>query len=158
MTTTTPRSTTHDGFVLERTYPASAARIFAAFATLEAKRQWFNGPDDCEPEEYSLDFRVGGREYLKIAMPDGGPVFTYDSVFQDIIEDERIIHTYEMQMDGARISVSVATVELTSSSSGTTLTLTEAGVYLDGLDTNEQRRGGTEEFLDSIAKYLEANA
>jgi uncharacterized protein YndB with AHSA1/START domain len=156
MTTTTPRTTTHDGFVLERTYPASAARIFAAFATIEAKAQWFSGPEDVDPEEHTLEFRVGGREYLKIAIPDG-PVFTFDSTYQDIVPDQRIVYTYEMQMDSQRISVSVATVELTPDGSGTKFTITEHGVYLDGLDTNEQRRDGTSEIFDTLAKYLQAN-
>ena len=38
----------------------------------------------------------------------------------------------EMYADGARISVSVATIEFTGSGSGTQLTWIEQGVYLDG--------------------------
>ena len=33
----TERSVIHDTFVIERTYPASSSRVFAAFASREAK-------------------------------------------------------------------------------------------------------------------------
>ena len=34
------RSVLHDTFVIERTYPASPSRVFAAFTTKEAKDAW----------------------------------------------------------------------------------------------------------------------
>lgn len=36
----TARSVTHDKFTIERTYPATPARVFAAFASAEAKASW----------------------------------------------------------------------------------------------------------------------
>jgi hypothetical protein len=59
-----------------------------------------------------------------------------------------------MKMDGQRISVSLATVEIAGTPGGTKLVLTEQGAFLDGLDTNDQRREGTEQFLDSLAAFL----
>jgi uncharacterized protein YndB with AHSA1/START domain len=35
------RNTRHDTFVIERTYPASPARVFNAWADPEAKARWF---------------------------------------------------------------------------------------------------------------------
>ena len=35
------RSTEHSTFVVERTYPASPARVFAAWADPAAKARWF---------------------------------------------------------------------------------------------------------------------
>ena len=46
------------------------------------------------------------------------------------------------------------TIELRKSAGGTDFTLTEQGVYLDGLDNSAQRRQGTEELLDALAKSL----
>ena len=57
-------------------------------------------------------------------------------------------------MNGRRISVSVATVELRPGAGGTDFTLTEQGVYLDGLDHPAQRKEGTEQLLDALAKTL----
>jgi hypothetical protein len=53
--------------------------------------------------------------------------------------------------------VSVATLEFTKSDAGTTLTWTEQGVYLDGIDGEQApalRIGGTNELLDALALYL----
>src|ERR1700690_3603714 len=102
------RSTTHSTFVIERTYDASPQRVFDAWADPAAKAQWFGPP---EKPDYSLDFRVGGREHLPVHAPDG-PTFTMDAVYQDIVPGHRIIHAYDMHMDGVRISVSLATIEV----------------------------------------------
>ncbi len=58
-------------------------------------------------------------------------------------------------MDGQRTSVSVATVELKATPAGTHLVYTEQGVYLDGLDTPDSRRSGTNSQLDNLATVLE---
>ncbi len=54
-----------------------------------------------------------------------------------------------------RISVSVATVEFQAAGAGTKLTMTEQGVFLDGLDTPAEREHGTGELLDTLATYLQ---
>lgn len=56
------RSTHHTTFVIERSFAASPAQVFAAWATPEAKARWFAGPPDKWNETHrELDFRVGGR-------------------------------------------------------------------------------------------------
>ena len=39
------RSATHATFVIERTYDASPARVFAAWADRSAKGRWFGPPE-----------------------------------------------------------------------------------------------------------------
>jgi len=85
----------------------------------------------------------------------GGPVFTYEAFYQDIVPNERIVTTYAMQKDGTPISASVTTMELAPEGSGTRLTLTEQGAYLDAIDTPEIREGGMRDLLDSLASYLQ---
>jgi uncharacterized protein YndB with AHSA1/START domain len=155
----TERPVIHDTFVIERTYPAPASRVFAAFASKEAKDAWGDtgdvtepGADDSGPE---LDFRVGGRERFGFGYQ--GISYRYDARYYDIVPDQRLIYSYEMYADGARISVSVATIEFAAETGGTTLTWTEQGAYLDGFDgadAAQLRREGTAEMLDGLAKYL----
>ena len=114
----TDRSVTHATFVLERGYDASPARVFAAWADPAAKARWFAGPEEWGPDEFELDFRVGGREVSR-GGPQGGPVHRYEARYQDIVADERIVYSYWMHMDETLISVSVATVELQAEGSGT---------------------------------------
>ena len=101
------RSVTHATIVVERTYDAAPARVFAAWADPAVKVRWFAGPDDWEPGDYELDFQVGGRERIR-GGPPGGPVHIYDAIYRDIVPDQRIILTYDMSLDETRISVSLA--------------------------------------------------
>ena len=147
------RSATHSTFVIERKYDASPTRVFAAWADLNAKGQWF-GPGG--EREHELDFREGGREHFEAAVE--GAVYSYDALYEDIVRDERIVYTYNMHRDGVRISVSVTTVELLAEGDQTHLRYTEQGVFLDGEDKPELREHGTKEILDKLGGALTQGA
>jgi uncharacterized protein YndB with AHSA1/START domain len=149
----TQRNVTHATFVIERDYPASSARVFHALADPKAKARWFVGPDDLNDGRFEMDFRVGGREFNS-GGPKGGPVYTYNALYQDIIENERIVYTYDMHLDDQRISVSLTTIEIKPRSGGTRLVLTEQGAYLDGFDDPKMREHGTAELLDALGAEL----
>ena len=148
------RSTvTHDTFVIERTYSAPVAQTFRAWTDPLLKARWFAGSPEALGATYELDFRVGGREVNR-GGPPGGPVYTYEAEFRDIVPEQRIVYTYEMHADDARISVSVATILFSSHDATTQLVITEQGVFLDDLDTVHQREEGTRSLLDSLAAIL----
>ena len=150
----TTRSVTQASFTLERTYDASPARVFRAFADPAAKKLWFHGPEEWGPDEGTMDFRVGGRETSR-GGPPGGPVHAFDCHFNDIVPDERIVYAYGMYLDDVRISVSLATIELHPAGKGTRLVLTEHGAFLDGHDTVAQREAGTRELLEQLGRSLD---
>jgi uncharacterized protein YndB with AHSA1/START domain len=147
------RSATHSTFVIERNYDASQARVFAAWADLNAKGRWF-GPGG--EQEHELDFREGGREHFEASVE--GAVYSYDASYEDIVQDERIVYVYNMHRDGIRMSVSVTTVELRADGAGTHLRYTEQGVFLDGEDKPELREHGTMELLDKLGEALTKGA
>jgi len=153
----TERSVTHATFVIERTYPTSPARVFSAFASREAKMRWFAGPAEWSLSEHELDFRVGGRERVS-GGPKGGPRHIYEARFQDIVPNMRIISSYDMHLDDKRISISLATIELKPSGSGTHLIYTEQGAFLDGYDDAGSREHGTGELLDKLGTALAREA
>jgi len=142
------RSTTHATFVIERTYDAPRERVFSAWADQASKSRWF-GPG----EEHELDFRVCGSEHL-LARMDDGTAYSFDAVYQDIVEGERIIYSYDMHRDDVRISVSVTTVELLPSVEGTLLRFTEQGAFLDGEDSPDSREHGTGKLLEALGETL----
>jgi uncharacterized protein YndB with AHSA1/START domain len=145
---------THADFTLERTYPYPPARVFRAFADPTAKSMWFGGAGDgMKTEQTEFDFRVGGQERL-VTYIDDGPAFGFDARFEDIVENERIVTTYSMTVDGRRMSVSVSATEFLAADGGTRLVVTEQGTFLDGLDTNAQREHGTGELLDALGRAL----
>src|SRR5437868_6413386 len=95
----TERSAKHATFSLERTHDASPARVFAAWSTAEAKSKWFGSPEgEWVSTPYELDFRVGGRERAG-GGPPGGPTYLYEATYHQIIENERLITSYEMHAD-----------------------------------------------------------
>jgi uncharacterized protein YndB with AHSA1/START domain len=149
----TERSSVHDTFVIDRHFKAAPGRVFNAFADQDAKAKWFGGPD-MKREDEVFEFREGGRESMVSVLGDGTR-FGYYVTYTDIVPDERIVYTYEMTMNGQRISVSVATLEMRSAEGGgTDFVLTEQGVYLDGLDNPGQRRQGTEDLMDALDASL----
>jgi uncharacterized protein YndB with AHSA1/START domain len=145
------RSVEHATFVVERRYEASPERAFAAWADQEAKARWFVDPD----AYLELDFRVGGRESSRGTAP-GGNAYTYEAIYQDIVPAQRIVSTYEMLLDGIRISVSLATAEFEPERDGTRLVFTEQGAFLDGYEMPARREQGMGSLLDSLGRWLQS--
>ena len=149
----TTRSVTHTTFVIERTYPVPPKRVFAAFADLELKERWFSTPADWVDRHHSLDFRVGGHETNR-GGPPGEAVNRFEARYQDIVDGERIVYTYDLYADDRRMSVSLATIEFRPDGDGTHMTFTEQGAFLDGIDDPAQREHGTKLMLDGLGAVL----
>ena len=150
----TQRSTVHATFVVERTFPATPARVFKAFADETAKSRWFGGPPGWEQYEKAFDFRVDGTEVLVGKHPNG-MVSAFYGVYQDIVPDERIVYAYRMTLDGLPISASLATVEITPKGGQTQLKITEYGAYFDGYDDAGKREHGTNWLIDKLGETLD---
>jgi uncharacterized protein YndB with AHSA1/START domain len=149
-------SITHGSFTVERTYDVEPARVFHAWADPAAKAVWFGADGGAADKGHELDFRVGGREVNHGSFD--GDEYRYEALYHDIVEDDRIVYTYDMYKNDARISVSLGTVELQASGAGTKLTYTENTAFFDDADTAEQRQGGTEQMLDALGEALKAPA
>ncbi|GAA4584919.1 SRPBCC family protein [Planotetraspora phitsanulokensis] len=143
------RSVINTTFTLERVYDASPARVFAAWADPDAKGRWFAGP----AAEHELDFRVGGRELARGRGEDGS-VLTFESVYHDIIADQRIVCASVLMSGDDVATVSVTAVELSPEGEGTRLVLTEQGTFLDGHEQPAWREQGTLEQLTALEAEL----
>jgi uncharacterized protein YndB with AHSA1/START domain len=154
----TERSVNHTTFVIERTYPAAPSRVFSAWASAEAKAIWMDDPDfKSDGSATEVDFRVGGHERFGGLTPEGTS-YRYDATYYDIVPDHRIVYSYEMYSGDERMSVSLATVQITPDGAGTRLSYTEQGAFLDGIDKPEAREEGTAWLLDNLGKYLASQA
>jgi uncharacterized protein YndB with AHSA1/START domain len=149
----TNRSTVHDTFVIERSLAVKRELAFSAWASLEAKSQWFVGPPGWEQHVREQEFRVGGRERL-VGRHVNGKVSSFDARYYDIIPNERIVYVYEMHIDDKKISVSLATIEFKDQKGGTQIIITEQGTFLDGYDDVRSREHGTRILLDQYEKAL----
>ena len=145
------RYVTHASFTLERTYPVPAARVFTAWADPAAKARWFT-PEPGAGHE--LDFRIGGRE-VATGGPEGGPLMTFETLYRDIVPEQRIVYTSTLSAGADLMTVSLTTVEFTpGEDGGTRLVLTEQGAYLDGHEQPAWREEGTASQLDALAAEL----
>lgn len=145
--TDTP-AVTHATFTLEREYPAAPATVFAAWADPARKARWFAAPGS----EHELDFRVGGRELA--AGSHDGKRMTFHTTYQQIVPGERIVYTSTLGVDGEVVTVSLTSVVFTETRTGTRLTLTEHGAYLDGHEKPEWREQGTGDQLTALDREL----
>lgn len=154
----TDRNAQHATFVIERVFNARPEQVFHAWADPDARARWFAGPPGRWRETLrEHDFRVDGAERL-VGKWDSGTVTAFDARFQDIVPGCRIVFSYAMYLDGARISVSLATVELTPHADGTHMHYTEQGVFLDGYDDAGSREAGTQALLDRLHAELSVAA
>jgi uncharacterized protein YndB with AHSA1/START domain len=148
------RALAHSGFTLVRDYPVPVDRVWAAFSREDEKRAWFGDADAFERGEWAFDFRVGGRDVSEGAFHDG-PVSRYVATYADIVEHVRIVTTYDMWIDGAHMSTSLATYELEPTDDGTRLTHTEHGVFLDRFVADgPDRERGSRGILDLLGSHL----
>jgi uncharacterized protein YndB with AHSA1/START domain len=149
----------HSTFVIERSFPAAAGRVFAALADPARKRRWFVESEGFAVDSFEMDFRVGGFERSRFRfnastpVPEGTPCAN-DSVYLDIVANQRIVLAYTMTVGGKRISASQATFELRSAGTGTQLIFTEQAAFFEGADGPELRKAGWSQLLDRLGKEL----
>jgi uncharacterized protein YndB with AHSA1/START domain len=152
------RSVTHGTFVIERSYPNTPERVFAAFADPGKKRRWFAGGEGSEMEEFEMNFRVGGTERtmrrMGPATPFPGVALTNETYYEDIVPNRRVVFAYTMLLGDRRISASLATVEFVRTEKGTDLIFTDQGAYFESGDGPKMREGGWSKLLEGLTKEL----
>jgi uncharacterized protein YndB with AHSA1/START domain len=162
----TEKPVVHSTFAIERTYAAPPSRVFAAFADPARKRRWFVDGKSIVGEEYSADFRVGGIERSRFTFtggppgaPPAGTKMGNDTVYLDIEPNRRIVFAYAMLVGDRRMSVSLATVELSpSGDGGTRLVFTEQAAFFDPSDGARLREAGWNELLTRLEGSLGESA
>ncbi len=151
---TNERRLARAGFTLTRDYPVPVDRVWAAFAVEEEKMAWFGSADTYETGEWTFDFRVGGRDIAEGRFHDG-PLSRYVGTYTDIVDNNRIVTTYDMWLDGVHMSTSVASFEFEPSDAGTRFTHVEHGVFFDRFEADApNREAGSRGLLDALGAHL----
>jgi uncharacterized protein YndB with AHSA1/START domain len=150
---------THSTFVVERNYPQSPDRVFAAFSQPARKRRWY-AEGDHEIQEYEMEFRVGGNERLYYRFKEGHPIagseIKNESTYQDIVPEKRIVITQKMALNGKPVSITLVTLEFQASGTGTDLILTNQGTFVDWPDGAQMIEHGWRGLLENLGKHLAA--
>jgi uncharacterized protein YndB with AHSA1/START domain len=139
----------HSTFSLERDYDVPTDLVFAAWADPKAKARWFAGP----AAEHTLDFRVGGREWVRSSQGDGAAL-TFESIYHDIVNGARVVYSSTLSAGEILMTVSVTTVEFSPAGDGSRLLLTESGAFLDGHEQPSWREQGTASWLEALGAEL----
>ena len=71
------------------------------------------------------------------------------------LDVEWIVSSYDVCIDGRRMSVSLMTIELAPAGDGTLLIMTEQGAFFDGLDSSDHREEGALDSLNKLEAHLE---
>jgi uncharacterized protein YndB with AHSA1/START domain len=129
----TARSVTHATFHIERAYDAAPARVFHAFTDQEARSRWFFQVGAWTLHRHSGgETAVGAAESSAFSPPGADVVITNDSLYMDVVPDERLVFAYQMTVAGKPISASLATVEFRAEGQGTRELLEALAAELEG--------------------------
>lgn len=143
----------HDTIVFERTYDATPARVFEAFARPEARMRWGVASANVELVYDEADFRVGGLDIGRCG-PRGNLVYRVETRYADIVPQRRIVYSEVVLQDDNRLCFAQITVEFLPEGSGTRLVLTDQVAAFGGASMIAGHKAGHAGALDNLAIEL----
>lgn len=146
---------THASFTIERQFPQSPARVFAAWSDPATRQRWFVDGPNFAVSEYDQDFRVGGREKGRFSQ-DGKTFYYNDTIIWHIVPNELLMFSYTMSTDAGPFSASLATVEIRPKGKGSQLIFTEQAAFFDNADGAEMRKAGWIDLIDELVTIVAA--
>ncbi|MDH5447116.1 MAG: SRPBCC domain-containing protein [Gammaproteobacteria bacterium] len=147
---------------LQHTYKATPEQVFTAWCKPEALGQWF-GPHSHRCKVEKFDFTEGGQYQIRM-IPIGEDAdcegdSTQDSIcageFVEIIENQRIVMSFDWIENGAPLGDSLLTIELEPDGDGTKLTLIHE--RLPDEQIRNAHASGWQGSLECLQDYLSAN-
>jgi len=148
-------------FTIPLDLPLPPERVWPYFAERALREKWVRMPGPSRTASREFDFRVGGGEKLSNTFASGDQLETVEnrSVFVDIVENERIIFSYEAFVAGQLRWVALATVDLAPAADGTHLDWTEQYSFVRlstpaGVDDVKHLVGGTRLRLNGLVALL----
>lgn len=144
----------HRTTTLEKSFPVSPAKVFAAWADLDKRSQW-NSPSDEVTIRYTEDdFSVGGKD-VSLCLVGDQIMAEVVGVYHDIVHDERIIYTEIIKSgDGMVLGISQVSVDIAPSGTGTNMVVTLQTVALAGGEVLDEVAAGWTASLGMMEKVL----
>lgn len=144
----------HATIVVERSYAASPARLFAAFADPAARMRWGVPTKNVELVYDAADFRVGGLDISRCG-PRGKLIYQAEARYHDIIPGQRIVYTEVVRQGEFPLSFALITVDFEAAAGGSRLVLTDQVAAYGGASMVDGHRAGLEGALDNLTMELE---
>jgi uncharacterized protein YndB with AHSA1/START domain len=138
---------------IERTFKASAERVFDAWTSEEVMRRWWQAEQGWETSEAEVDLRVGGA--VRVVMRDpvrdvehgGGGAYT------EIERPRRLAFTWLWDGDTRRTLIEI---DLEEHDGATTVRFTHSGLWDE--QAVRSHEGGWGRILDNLARDLASDA
>jgi uncharacterized protein YndB with AHSA1/START domain len=143
-------SITHATIVMERIYNASPARVFDAWADVEARKRWSAPADDITILYEEADFREGGRDVSRCIEP-GTADYVAQVVYLDVRRNQRIVFAEDVRHGPKRVSAALISMELEAKGASTRLLLTMQIASFDGAEMERGYHFGWNAALDNLA-------
>ena len=127
---------------VETTVPASIDKVWRAYTSPDAIKQWNAASDDWHTTAATVDLREGGSFSSRMEAKDGSVSFDFAGTYTKIIAPRLIKYAF-----GDR----TAAVEFAETPEGVNVRVT-----FDAETTHplEQQRGGWQAILDNFARYV----
>jgi len=112
--------------VMTREFDAPRHLVWQAMMKPEFIRQWLYAPAGWEMTVCEGSEQVGGTFRWEWNGPDGNPALKIWGTNLEIVPNEKVVHTENMEMAGEHLGELIATVELTDKNKRTSLKMTLA--------------------------------
>jgi uncharacterized protein YndB with AHSA1/START domain len=139
--------------VFERTLPAPVDRVFDAFADPLRRAEWGTPSETATVIYDETDFREGGRDKFRCGAKSD-PNIHGETQYLDIVANSRIVSSETITVGGARLCVSLTTLELTQEGKETKLKNTTQLSSFIGQDMVNGFTTGTNAALDNLVAYF----
>jgi uncharacterized protein YndB with AHSA1/START domain len=137
---------------MERTFAASAERVFEAWTSEEVLRRWHHGARGWETPEASVDLRVGGAVRVVMRDPENGAEYGGGGVYTVIEPPRRLAFTW-LWDDRPEYETTIA-ISFEEVDGGTLVRFTHAG--LPDLEQVRSHEGGWGAAFDELEDELAA--
>jgi uncharacterized protein YndB with AHSA1/START domain len=137
---------------LERSFAASAVRVFEAWTSVEMLRRWYPPGADWETPFAEVDLRVGGVLRLVLRSPEGEE-FGGGGHFREITPPTRLVFTWTWDRPDFGAGMQLVEVDFSDNGDGTTtVVLTNRGLVDPA--ACESHREGWEGSFDNLERVL----
>ena len=138
---------------LERTFQASAARVFDAWTNEEVLRRWFHGEHDWDTPEASVDLRVGGEVRVVMRNPRTGDEHGGGGRYTEIDPPRRLAFTWLWDDEPTRTLIEV---DFEEAEGVTTVRFTHSALWDEEAVRSHER--GWNVCFDNLEQALEVGA
>ena len=135
---------------LDRVIAAPRAKVYRAWLDPEMLARWM-GPDDTSVVVATVDERVGGEHFVEMIDADGEH-FTFTSVIEELVPDERIVLTFKFHHTGPETLLTVTFSD--ADGGGTRLRLEHERITDEGPLTGENVNEGWSQTLAKLQALL----